>query len=197
MPSLFPPNILPFVLGGPNILTQNLAGLGIIPPLWGIFDKRGRNAIQFDNVLAVEYRQDWTLSDYPVEEGAFATYDKVQVPFNIRMLVSGGRQFSNRQRFLLSIPPVATSLELFDVVTPEVTYLDCNVVHYDYGRRADEGLGLIKVAIWLMQVRLVPNVTPGNASTKQPAGAPIIVGGQVQSVPTVVPPLTRILQGIF
>lgn len=195
MPSLFPPNILPFAIGGPNILTTNLAGLGIIPPLWGIFSKQGRSVIAFDNVIAFEYREDWALADYPIEQGAFKTYDKVHTPFHIRMVVSGGRQFSNRQAFLQSIIPVASSVDLYDVVTPELTYLDCNVVHYDYDRRADRGAGLIQVAIWLSQVSLIENVNPTNAAAKQPSGAPLVVGGQVQAVPTTSPVLTSILSG--
>src|SRR5215469_5882183 len=30
----------------------------------------------------VEYKQDWPISDYPVEQGGFQSYDKVRLPFS-------------------------------------------------------------------------------------------------------------------
>lgn len=184
------PNILPFAFGGPNLLTQDLAALGIIPPLWGIFSQFGQSVIEFDTVVAFEYRQDWVLSSYPVEEGGFRTYNKVWTPFNIRMKVATGGVFINRQAFLSSIGVFAGTLLLFDVITPEITYPSCNIVHYDYDRSAESGAGLIQVTIWLMQVQVITPAATVNTAT--PGGATPQAGGNVQSSFPTPPLLTKV-----
>src|SRR5690349_13658992 len=61
------------------------------PPQWGIFDQFGQPLLQADSIIAVDYRRAYRISDYPVEEGGFGSYDKVQEPYDIRvtMAVSG------------------------------------------------------------------------------------------------------------
>ena len=44
------------------------------------------NSLSFGifSVVDFAYKQDWTVSTYPVEEGGFQSYDKVQHPFDVR-----------------------------------------------------------------------------------------------------------------
>src|SRR5579872_6225668 len=50
------------------------------------------NALGLSGLLPVaastvefEYRQDWPISTYPQEQGAFQPYDKVTLPFDVRI----------------------------------------------------------------------------------------------------------------
>lgn len=197
MPITLPANVLSDAFsGGPNIITTELAGYGILPPQWGIFDSRGNAVVVADNVMSLEFRQDWQVSDYPQERGAFQSYDKVGSPFEARVVFASGGSLANRRRLLSSIKAIAGDLRLYDVVTPEETFVSCNIVHYDY-RRADGRAGVIEVTVHLLEVRVTGqgslsstpqanagSTTPTLTDTKNPDGASTVNGGQVQTTVT-------------
>jgi hypothetical protein len=151
---------------------------------WGIFFG-GVPIIIADNVVEVQYRQQWSISDFPVEQGAFASYDKVQVPYDARLRFTAGGSLANREAMLASIAAVAADTNLYDVVTPEAVYLSCNFTHYDYSRRSNEGLGLLSVDIWLIEVREA--VSAAMSNTQDPSSASQTNGGTVQTVPATGP----------
>lgn len=105
-------NIIQDLLSGNNLLKQDLALLGLIPPLWGIYDDTGASAVAADNVTGMDFRQDWTLSNYPLEKGAFLTYDKVLTPFDVKMTFSSGGSISNRQALINSVANLNASSPL-------------------------------------------------------------------------------------
>lgn len=191
-------NVTDVFQGGPNLVTQQLAGLGIIPPLWGIFSSGGSAVVKADNVIAFEYKQDWNVADAPQEQGAFMSYDKVNTPFTARVTFSAGGGFSNRQALLKSVAAISGDLNLYDVVTPEATYTSCNVIHYDYRRTADHGANLIEVTVWLTQI--ITDVGATSSSTPStPSGSTNTDGGTVQptAIDTSSPQAQTVIQGAF
>ena len=147
---------------------------------WGIY-QGGAPIIVADTILGVEYRQDWQLSNYPQEQGAFASYNKVQVPYDARVRMASGAQ---RGAMLASIADIAGTTDLYDVVTPDATYPNCNITHYDYRRTASNGVSMIVVDIWLLEVRpLDPNAgNPSTANAKSPSAAPQDNSGLVGTI---------------
>lgn len=143
------------VLSGAVLLAQDyVTGLAFSSPQWGIFNGGGL-VIACDNVLTMEYKQNWNLSDYPVEKGGFETYNKVQTPFDARLKFSSGGTEANRAALLASIAAIAGDLNLYDVVTPEKIYTSVNITHYDYHRSATNGVGNITVEVWVLEVRIL------------------------------------------
>lgn len=132
---------------------------------WGIF-LDGEQAFDYQSILDFDYKQDWPISDYPVEEGAFQSYDKVQLPFDVRVRVSSGGTISERQALLTSVQAAANTLDLYDVVTPEQTYASCNITHVDYKRTSVNGVGVIVMDIWFIQIRVTSTAVFSN--TQQP-----------------------------
>lgn len=174
----------PFSDSGGDVLTSDAPGLSqsASAPQWGIF-KDGKSVVRADNVLGVELKKEWLLSDFPLEAGAFETYDKVTTPYDIRVRFSRGGSVQDRQDFLDSIDDISGNLEKYDVYTPEETYIGVNVTHYDYQRTAGDGLGLIKVEVWLEQVRETATQTFSN--TKVASSQDSVNGGTKQtSAPT-------------
>lgn len=121
-------------------------------PQWGIF-KDGQSVIKADSVGEFGVKKEWTISDYPVEEGAFQSYNKVYVPFDARIQFRAGGSVDNRQALLDSIEAIAGDLLLYDAVMPEKTYQSVNVVHYDLRRQYDKGLGILIIDVYLEEVR--------------------------------------------
>lgn len=180
--ALFPISTLPtdLIAGGPNILTRDLAALGILPPQWGIFSRGGASVVTADQVYSVDYRQEFSLPDYPQERGAFQTYNKVNTPQTVMLEFVSGGSFGNRQALLNSIAAIAGDLNQYDVVTPEKTYPSLNVEAVMYVRKGGAGGGMIKVGVRMLEIRNSAQQSLSN-STVSPSGSDTQSGGQVQT----------------
>jgi hypothetical protein len=196
------PNVLgvPALARDPTAAIQNIvllmqdAPISFGAPLgdqWGIF-LNGAPVVQADCVVSFSYKQDWAIADYQVEQGGFESYDKVERPFDVRVRYSAGGDDANRQALLDSIAAIADDLNFYDVATPETTYSSANVQHYDYARTAVNGVGLLTVDVWLLEVRQTGTTTAsgtatassGSITSPQDASATSpVADGTVQSIP--------------
>lgn len=145
--------------------------------VWGIY-LDGDRVIEADSLAAFDLRQDNPISDYQVEDGGFQSYDKVQLPTEIRVRVACGGDIAARQTFLQSIDAVMNTTDLYDVVTPEAVYPSYNFTHRDFRRSGDQGNGLIVVDLWLTQVR--ESAQASFTNTQTPGGAGQQNSGNVQ-----------------
>jgi hypothetical protein len=161
---------VPNVLGVPSVLFGGLGGglvslligdavalfagaLGISP--WGIYFG-GIPVVLADNVAAFSYKRGATIADYPIEGGAFVSYDKVQMPFDARFTFTAGGSQIKRQAFLAGLEALVGDTNTYNVVTPDAVYVGVNIVNVDYQRSAQNGVGLITANVWALQVRTAP-----------------------------------------
>lgn len=165
----------------PTLLTGDLVSQfsAVFGPQWGIF-LNGVAVITAESVVGFEFRNDWTISDYPVEGGVFESYDKVLLPFVAKVRFASGSSAEARQQLLEAVAAAAASLDLYDAVTPEFTYTSCNISHYDYKREAERGVGLIVIDVWLSQVIQQNAGTLSASQVQNPASADNVSGGSVQ-----------------
>lgn len=148
---------------------------------WGVF-LSGQQVVTPDTFVSIDYRQGWAIADYPVENGAFESYDKVDMPFDARVRFASGGSEQNRQKLLEQVNAIAETLEFYDVVTPEVIYHNCNVQHYDYRRTATNGVGMIILELWLLEIRIAPR--RGANVTFPSAAQPFQSGTVAPTTPT-------------
>lgn len=163
-------------------------------PVWGIFDEDGAIVIQADSVLDFSYRGDARVSNFPVQDGTFASYNKVVNPYEAMIRLTKGGTEAERAEFLDTLEEIATGTDLYNVVTPERTYLSANVSMTGYRREANNGANLLIVDVMLTEIR---EVSPQYSKTEvqaaaQPSGTPPVNSGKVQPVP----PTTSILKSI-
>jgi hypothetical protein len=155
----------------------SLFGVGVTR--WGIY-LDGVPVFLGESTVSFEYKQDWSISDYPVEQGGFQSYDKVQLPFDVRVKIAAGGSAANRQELLNTLEAASNTLDLYDVYTPEKIYRSCNITHVDYRRTASNGVGLIIADVWLTEIRETAATTianPQQPNLNDPVGA-----GNVQPV---------------
>lgn len=164
-----------------------------IKPTWGIYLADTETLlVKPDTILSIDYRRDWRLADYPIENGAFETYNKVPVPFDVKVRMTKGSlkplpgasvdpavSDFGRRDFLKALEAAAESLALYDVRTPDAGYYGVNIVSVDYRREASNGASLLTVEVGLREVRLTAVST--NVNVKEPAGAVPISSGTVQT----------------
>lgn len=150
-------------------------------PQWGIFDDSGSPVAVPDTVVSVDYRQDYKISDYPVEQGGFESYDKVTVPYDARVRFA---VYSDRAGFLEAVASAAASLDLYTIVTPDAVYSDANIVHVDYTRSTRNGVSQVLVDVWLEEVRQTGTTqfaASGSENTRSPSGSADRNGGTGQT----------------
>ncbi len=141
-----------------------------------------------DSVLAFDNRNEARVSDFPVQQGAFASYNKVAVPYELVVRLSKGGSLEDRAVFLQQVASVAASLALYDVRTPERTYLGVNVTRYEVTRRGSKGAYfLTEVDLYFREIRQVAaqysTTEAATRNAEQPAARPAVNQGIVQPEP--------------
>ena len=117
---------------------------------WGIFDSSGDSLFQALNIslissstrlstASLEYHKEARVSDFPVEEGSFASYNKVEMPSAPIVVLCLSGSASDRQSFLNKIEAAVQSTGLYSVVTPEVTYINHTIERYTTPARVPRG----------------------------------------------------------
>ena len=165
----------------PILLTADSvsAVIGVGVPVWGIFDQNNNPVITADNTLSFEYKRTRKIPDYTVEEGDFSSYDKVTIPFSIKMSFSKAGSDADRAQFLTTLEAASASLDLYNVAMPELVYPNCNIEMYGFRRTAENGATLIVVDIGLQEIRQTATQTFSNTAT--PVAADQVNTGPVQT----------------
>ncbi len=186
-------NGIPDLLNKISAITNPVALLGadasrilgfFAPPQWGIY-RDGELAIEPDSIIAIDYKAESRITDYPQEAGAFQAYNKVATPQDVRVRMTKGGTDNDRTAFLTAIKDASDSLNLYDVMMPEFSYSNCNIFHVDFRRTAQNGVGLLTVDLWLLEIR-TPTSETAFSNTKEPAGrSPFSLGSVLPQVPTV------------
>ena len=180
MPLINFPN-LPRVPGVPNIprlasppavtrlisgtITSALFRAFQVSDKWGILKPDGSPLVDSQNLLnaigvgsilstkSMEYSKETRIADFPIEKGAFASYNKVEMPSTPTVIFTFQGSESERRSFLDQIEAATISLDLFTVITPEVTYINHAIESYNYRRSSTGGTTLLTVEIVLKQIR--------------------------------------------
>lgn len=158
----------------------DLVGIDVLNPQpsdWAILDaKTNAIVIQPDTVPRFEYRNEERVADYPMEQGAFASYNKVATPYQIRMvMVCSGTNFTQqsvnalglsiggqpmgRGDFLSTLDYMLDTTDLMTIVTPDATYNNATLDHYDYRKESNNGATMLIVEAWFREVRLTAGST--------------------------------------
>lgn len=172
---------------------------------WGIYDSNGRplgDPSKFKGFIggifeaaglgttystsAVDFSKETRVSDFPLERGGFAQYNKVETPANPIVTLCLDSNESGRRAFLEAIDKATLSTDLYSVVTPEVTYINYSIERYSYQRRSEKGATLLMVEITLKEIREVSALfsvsNRGQLVAPKAAGAtPQVDNGKIQA----------------
>lgn len=120
-------------IGIPNIpkLPTNISGAliqfggaalinAVFGNYWGIFGQNGIPLLLVDNVTAIKHTSASKVANAPVEQGSFASYNKVEDPFTMTVqMTKGSGGVVMRGAFLALVDALAKSNDLYMVITPE------------------------------------------------------------------------------
>lgn len=145
---------------------------------WGIYDQNGNLAIEHDVFGGIEYKNAYLVSDYIQEDGAFASYNKVGTPFDVRVRLIVSEDKASRSSFLSALDFMLKKIDTYSVVTPEITYPEATLENYQYRRTSRSGCRMIEADLWFKEVR--KNTQSQQQETAQPQGQPMVSIGQIQ-----------------
>lgn len=146
--SLHIPGVPALPFGSPSPVVTVLASEAISsllwqasqsPPAWGVFDNNDNQVLVPDSVLEFSNRQEYEISNFPVQAGSFASYNKVIQPFEVHLRFSKAGTQDDRSTFLQALDALAASLDLYYVTTPERVYRNVNLSRYEVVRRGANG----------------------------------------------------------
>jgi len=168
------------------LFADSVVGWGFgLAPAWGIYGQSGVPVVIADTVRGIEYKKEWVIATYPMESGAFASYDKVETPYTAIVSFTSGGSLADRQILLDSIGAVSGDLKLYDVVTPEKVYTSANLQRLGYRRNGGRDSGMITVDVALLEIRITAGAAGG--SSQSASGASPSQDGTIQPGADVAP----------
>jgi hypothetical protein len=126
-------------------------------PTWGVYLAGSTTpAVAVSSVTELDIGGESKVSNYPLENGTFATYNKVIMPnmFSIRLTRDGSED--ERGVFLNWLQVNAGTLDLFDILCPENAYSDATLVSYRVSRSSQSGAAMIIADCIFQEVRQIP-----------------------------------------
>lgn len=155
------PTSIAVTIGG-KVLSSIFGAISSTPLQWGILDANANFVLQADSILELEHHPRWDIPDFPVQGNgntptAFASYNKVKLPFDVRVRMSKGSTLTERMQFLKALDAAADSIALYTILTPEYNYANADILNYDVvrssqGDRADGAFFLTEVDVYFRQI---------------------------------------------
>lgn len=118
---------------------------------WTITDDDG-NAVDFTSFISLETRVMGQVTSYPVENGAFATYNKVQDPSLHRVTLA--KQGSNTEfaAIIAKLDEYKVAAKKLHIATPSTLYAPATLESYNFKHTQESGAGLLIVELELVEV---------------------------------------------
>lgn len=122
---------------------------------WTLLNASGDAAVTFTSFLSMELRNESLLLDGPVEEGSFATYNKIETPLEVDVSLGIQGDDAELQKALDTLNSLQAGLELISLITPDAEYTDLNLFGFSFQRRREDGVGVLWVDLMLKSVKQV------------------------------------------
>lgn len=179
IPEFIPPEVLSNIgisFGGATLLNTIFD-----KKIWGIVNEFGIPIVLADTVISMNYDAGASISKYPVEQGSFASYNKVNQPSMASVsMAKGGSSVLERSLFLTQLEALLKSTLSFHIITPEYVYMNYQIIGINTARSAQDGATMITANLDLEEV-LEAKVEYSIEEVKAPSDANTVDGGAKQS----------------
>jgi hypothetical protein len=117
---------------------------------------KGTYALKPDSFVKFEYKVDHKIPTYPIQNGGFASYNKIALPYEIKLIVTKSNIFEISS-FINQISILLNSTRILSIVTPDKVYNSVNLIHFDYKKEAVNGAVLLIAELTFQEVRVIPS----------------------------------------
>ncbi len=160
-------------------------------PIWGVFDSAGNQVVVPDSVMDFGWRKENRVSNFPIQQGQFTTYNRVGLPFESSVTFSKGGDLLSRSIFLQQIDAIVeqANIELYTIRTPEKSYVDVTVTRAELSRRGKDNAFFFDVELYFTEViqanaQYSSTTTPTFDASEPSAIPPVNQGLNNPQVPT-------------
>lgn len=146
----------------------------------------GLSAFDFDTLIQFEVRAEGYVVSAPIEQGSFASYNKVDSPNYIEVQLAKQGTDDVLQAALKTLDELQTTASKVNFVTPVAEYANYSLESYDFSMTQREGLGVLYVRLHLIEIREVSaqysdTKSISAANVKNPADASTTDRGKTQA----------------
>lgn len=122
-------------------------------PQWIIKGEAGR--VSFSTVLEFDAKAEISLPEVPIEQGSFATYNRIIEPrtINARLAVQGTR--ADLQNTIDRLEKMRQGLKPCTITTPHAEYDSFMLESFDYRRDDKSGFNLLTVDLRFKEIKEV------------------------------------------
>lgn len=193
-PSVSVPKVISFVkspaavLNVISLIAKNLPKLNPSRPIYAIVNAQTQIPLALPDSwaeitpLVAEYQ----VSDYPIEDGGFAPYNKVRRPTQVpATLVKEGSDLERATwleaiRQQLQADPIA----LYNIITPQAIFPNMTLVGIAYQTRGDRGSNMLYLELKFSEVPQIETPSLLGSNAVEPASGPMADVGRVYSAET-------------
>lgn len=126
--------------------------------------------VKIDSMVMLDSRSDTQVSDYRLEMGGYASYNKVQQPETVNVVMTRGGRLADRTAFLEWLDKNVGETTVYNIVTPEKVFKDVTLESYEVLREAQRGgASLIEARCVFRQIRQVKAVVSGEQASTENA----------------------------
>lgn len=152
-------------------------------PVWGVFDVNDDLVVDADSVDTFGWRKENRMPNYPIQEGAFGTFNRVGLPNETSVVLTKGGSLSDRTAFLQQIDILTDqqNIQLYTIRTPERSYFNVSCGRGEMARRKSANAFYFDVELYFIEIAPVAAqystvATPTN-NAKEPSAVPAINKG--------------------
>ena len=150
---------------------------------WGLYENGANEvALQVDGFVEFSLSNASQIAGYRIEKGQFASYNKVDSPYELSLVAVKRGTILELDDFLFKLDVISNDIKLYNILTPGQLYQNANMQQYAYRRSIEGGLNLLYVSMMFTQI-LSTDEAQFNVPTKTPAGQKIENNGTVTTQP--------------
>jgi hypothetical protein len=145
-------------------------------------------AIAADSVQEFGWRKENRIPNFPIQQGAFGTYNRVALPFENSITLTKGGTLTDRTAFLQAVDAVIAqaNIALYTIRTPEKSYANVSCTRAEVARRGTGNAFYFDVELFFIEI----NEVAAQYSTTSTASTPVTPTNNA-SVPSAVPTVNR------
>lgn len=128
--------------------------------------------LEFQSMMEMSTEESTSLPSEPIEQGSFATYNRVIEPVSIKCRLAVQGYPSTIQSMLNRLTELKNSTEKITFITPSASYENLMLEAFDYRKDDHSGHNVLQVDLRLKEVREVPT-TMTTSSVNEPEPPPV------------------------
>lgn len=191
LPSVNLPKVVSFakspaaVLNAVSLIARNLPRLNPPRPIYAILNAETLIPLAIPDSWqeVTELIAEYQVSDYPIEDGAFAAYNKVRRPSLVSATLAKEGSDLERATWLEAIRQQlqADPTALYNILTPQGIFPNQTLVGLAAQVRNDRGSNLLYLELKFSEVPLIETPSLLGANAVEPTSGPMAAVGRVYS----------------